>query len=83
MQGPGVLTAHAEEENFLDLIPGDASPDMAAIAFGLYAHGYSLGVRGGEEAAFARLRHIIGAGENFCKSSMPEVPGMATLVETM
>ncbi|MGZ0070889.1 hypothetical protein ACT9ST_04175 [Sphingobium limneticum] len=56
---------------------------MAAIAFGLYAHGYSLGVRGGEEAAFARLRHIIGAGENFCKSSMPEVPGMATLVETM
>ncbi|WP_278984215.1 hypothetical protein [Sphingobium yanoikuyae] len=57
----GMLELRDDEENFLDLIPGDASPDMAAIAFGLYARGFSLGVRGGEEAAFAKLRHLIGA----------------------
>lgn len=38
---------------------------MAAIAFGLYARGFSLGVRGGEEAAFAKLRHLIGAADAY------------------
>lgn len=57
----GLLELRDEEENFLELIPGDASPDMAAIAFRLYARGYNLGVRGGEEAAFGKLRHLIGA----------------------
>lgn len=57
----GMLELRDEEENFLDLIPGGASPDMAEIAIGLYARGFSLGVRGGEEAAFAKLRHLIGA----------------------
>lgn len=49
----GMLELRDEDENFLELIPGDASPEMAAIAFRLYARGYNLGVRGGEDAAFA------------------------------
>lgn len=57
----GMLELRDDEENFLELIPGDASPDMAAIAFRLYARAYNLGVRGGEESAFAKLRHLIGA----------------------
>ena len=34
---------------------------MAAIAFRLYARGLNRGVRAGEDAAWAKLRYLIGA----------------------
>lgn len=56
-----MLELRDDEENFLDFIPAAASPEMAAIAFRLYARGLNRGVRSGEEAAWAKLRHLIGA----------------------
>jgi hypothetical protein len=50
-----------DEGNFLDFIPASTEPRMAAIAYKLYGRGLNLGVRAGEEAAWAKLRHLIGA----------------------
>lgn len=55
-----MLELRDDEENFLDFIPAAASPEMAAIAFRLYARGFNRGVRSGEDAAWAKLRHLIG-----------------------
>ena len=57
----GMLELRDDEENFLEFIPGDASPEMAEIAFRLYARGLNRGVRSGEDAAWAKLRFMIGA----------------------
>ncbi|HUD91285.1 hypothetical protein [Sphingobium sp.] len=59
----GMLELRDDEENFLELIPSEASPEMVAIAFRLYARGCSWGSRRGEEIAFARLRNLIGAAD--------------------
>jgi hypothetical protein len=57
----GMLELRDDAENFLEFIPAEASPEMAAIAFRLYVRGLNRGVRAGEEAAWAKLRHLIGA----------------------
>ena len=50
-----------DEGTFLDFIPVSTEPRMAAIAYRLYGRALNLGVRAGEEAAWAKLRHLIGA----------------------
>jgi hypothetical protein len=57
----GMLELRDDEENFLEFIPAEASPEMAAIAFRLYARGLNRGVRAGEETVWAKLRYLIGA----------------------
>ena len=57
----GMLELRADAENFLEFIPAEASPEMAAIAFRLYARGLNRGVRAGEDSAWAKLRYLIGA----------------------
>lgn len=56
-----MLELRDDEQNFLEFIPATATPEMAAIAFRLYARGLNRGVRSGEEAAWAKLRFLIGA----------------------
>ncbi|WP_240962522.1 hypothetical protein [Sphingobium sp. TB-6] len=56
-----MLELRDDEENFLEFIPAEASPEMTAIAFRLYARGLNRGVRAGEDAAWAKLRYLIGA----------------------
>lgn len=58
---PDTLEMHDDEGIFLTLVPADASPDMVAIAYRLYGQGLNFGVRAGEAAAWAKLRHLIGA----------------------
>ena len=52
-----MLELRDDEQNFLEFIPATATPEMAAIA----ARGLNRGVRSGEEAAWAKLRFLIGA----------------------
>lgn len=60
-QHSDVIELQDDEGNFLDFIPASASPEMAAIAYRMYGRGLNLGVRAGEAAAWAKLRHLIGA----------------------
>lgn len=55
------LELQDDEGTFLALIPMDTSAEMAAIAYRLYGHALNRGVRLGEEAAWAKLRFLIGA----------------------
>ncbi|MDF0491571.1 hypothetical protein PX699_16705 [Sphingobium sp. H39-3-25] len=57
----GVLELQNEEGEFLDFIPDSASPEMVAITYRLYRRGFSGGLRAGEEAAWVKLRRLIGA----------------------
>jgi hypothetical protein len=50
-----------EEGIFLCFIPSDTSPETAGIAYGLYGQGLHAGARGGEQAAWAKLRVLSGA----------------------
>jgi hypothetical protein len=56
-----MLELQDDEGSFLSLIPSDTSPEMAAVAYRLYGQGLNHGVRAGEEAAWAKLRFLIGA----------------------
>ena len=56
-----VLELQDEGGNFLCLIPEEASPEMVAIAYRLYATALTRGVAAGEEAAWEKLRFLIGA----------------------
>ena len=58
---PDTLELRDDEGNFLSFVPADASPEMVAIAYRLYGQGLNFGVRAGEAAAWAKLRHLIGA----------------------
>lgn len=50
-----------DEGNLVGFIPSGTSPRMAAIAYRLYGQAFKRGVRAGEDAAWAKLRHLIGA----------------------
>jgi hypothetical protein len=62
-QGDGreILELHDAEGNFLCIMPESAAPEMVAVAYHLYLQGLRRGLQGGEEAAWARLRSLIGA----------------------
>ncbi len=55
------LELQDDEGSFICLIPSDTKPEMAAIAYRLYGQGLNRGARAGEEAAWAKLRYLIGA----------------------
>lgn len=57
----GLLELQDEEGDFLEFIPFDASPELVAIAYRLYGRGLNRGTRAGEQAAWAKLRALIGA----------------------
>lgn len=50
-----------DEGAFLCFIPSDTSPEMADIAFRLYGQGLRKGALTGEQAAWTKLRALIGA----------------------
>lgn len=57
----GSIELHDADGGFLDLLPADTSPQMAAIAYRLYGRGLNAGTRAGEITAWAKLRQLIGA----------------------
>lgn len=50
-----------DEGQFITLLPMSATPDVTAAAYRLYGQGLNRGLRAGEELAFSKLRHLIGA----------------------
>jgi hypothetical protein len=56
-----VLALLSEDGTVLAHIPSDAAPEMVAIAVQLHGRGLNHGARAGEEAAWAKLRSLIGA----------------------
>ena len=56
-----ILELHDAAGNHLCNVPENTAPDMVAIAYQLYLHGLRRGLEGGEQAAWAKLRFLIGA----------------------
>jgi hypothetical protein len=50
-----------DEGQFVTLLPKSTTPDVTAAAYKLYGRGLAKGLRAGEELAWAKLRHLIGA----------------------
>jgi hypothetical protein len=50
-----------DEGQFVTLLPMSATPEITAAAYRLYGQGLNRGLRAGEELAWAKLRHLIGA----------------------
>ncbi|MBB6122911.1 hypothetical protein [Sphingobium subterraneum] len=50
-----------DEGQFITLLPMSATPEVTAAAYRLYGQGLNRGLRAGEELAFSKLRHLIGA----------------------
>ncbi|MET0238930.1 MAG: hypothetical protein ABW184_03440 [Sphingobium sp.] len=59
--GTDMIEMRDDDGAFLDHIPASSEPRMVAIAYRLYGHALNNGIRAGEEAAFAKLRFLIGA----------------------
>jgi hypothetical protein len=56
-----ILELHDAEGHHLCAVPESTAPDMVAIAYRLYVQGLRRGLEGGEQAAWAKLRFLIGA----------------------
>ncbi|AMK23211.1 MULTISPECIES: hypothetical protein [Sphingomonadaceae] len=50
-----------DEGQFVTLLPVTATPEVTAAAYRLYGQGLNRGLRAGEELAWSKLRHLIGA----------------------
>ena len=50
-----------DEGQFVALLPLSATPDVTAAAYKLYGQGLNRGLRAGEDLAWSKLRHLIGA----------------------
>lgn len=50
-----------DEGQLITLLPLSATPDVTAAAYKLYGQGLNRGLRAGEELAWSKLRHLIGA----------------------
>lgn len=59
--GADVFELLDDEGQFVALFPAGATPEVTAAAYRLYAQGLSHGLRTGEDLAWAKLRHLIGA----------------------
>lgn len=59
--GADVFELLDDEGQFVALFPASATPEVTAAAYKLFAQGLSRGLRAGEELAWAKLRHLIGA----------------------
>lgn len=56
-----ILELHDADGNHLCTVPESIVPDMVAIAYRLYLQGLRRGLEAGEQAAWAKLRFLIGA----------------------
>jgi len=59
--GADVFELLDDEGQFVTLFPASAAPQVTAAAYKLYAQGLNRGLRAGEELAWGKLRHLIGA----------------------
>jgi hypothetical protein len=59
--GADVFELLDDEGQFVTLFPASATPEVTAAAYRLYGQGLNRGLRAGEELAWAKLRHLIGA----------------------
>ena len=50
-----------DEGQFITLLSMSATPEVTAVAYKLYGQGLNRGLRAGEELAWSKLRHLIGA----------------------
>lgn len=50
-----------DEAQFITLLPSSATPEVIVAAYRLYRQGLSRGLKSGEELAWSKLRHLIGA----------------------
>ena len=50
-----------DEGQFVTLFPASATPEVTAAAYRLYGQGLNWGLHAGEDLAWAKLRHLIGA----------------------
>lgn len=57
----GKIEMQDDEGNLIEFVRDTASPEMVAIASRLYGRALNTGIRLGEDAAWAKLRHLIGA----------------------
>lgn len=59
--GADVFELLDDEGQFITLLPMSATPDVTAAAYKLYGQGLNRGLRAGEDLAWSKLRHLIGA----------------------
>ena len=59
--GGDVFELLDDEGQLVTLFPASATPEVTAAAYRLYAQGLNRGLRSGEELAWSKLRHLIGA----------------------
>ncbi|CCA93073.1 MULTISPECIES: hypothetical protein [Novosphingobium] len=62
--GADVFELLDDEGQFVTLFPASATPEVTAAAYRLYAQGLHRGLRTGEELAWGKLRHLIGAASD-------------------
>lgn len=56
-----VFELRDDEGQFITLLPATATPEVTVAAYRLYGQGLNKGLRSGEELAWSKLRHLIGA----------------------
>lgn len=56
-----VFELRDDEGQFITLLPATATPEVTVVAYRLYGQGLNKGLRAGEELAWSKLRHLIGA----------------------
>lgn len=59
--GGDVFELLDDEGQFITLFPASATPEVTAAAYRLYGQGLNRGLRAGEDLAWSKLRHLIGA----------------------
>jgi len=59
--GADVFELVDDEGQFVTLFPASATPEVTAAAYRLYGQGLGRGLHAGEDLAWAKLRHLIGA----------------------
>lgn len=59
--GDDVFELLDDEGQFVTLFPASATPEVTAAAYRLYGQGLNRGLRAGEDLAWSKLRHLIGA----------------------
>jgi hypothetical protein len=59
--GADVFELLDDEGQLVTLFPASATPEVTAAAYRLYGQGLNRGLRAGEELAWVKLRHLIGA----------------------
>lgn len=56
-----VFELRDDDDQFVTFLPMSATPEVTVVAYRLYGQGLNKGLRAGEELAWSKLRHLIGA----------------------